>query len=137
MTPIPAQDALVHALVDAGAHDGWQRIFADMEILEFEEGYDIDSVMFTIVRSAAGALSDPQFSMLAPIREAVVALYRAMADGPRKIIGGFELTIDADGAYRFVFNHGQSQRLNGKWDQARQSWIDDYLTRYQREIGEI
>ncbi len=130
-----AQNAIVRSVAADMGRSDWERIFVDAEILEQDDGYDIDTVSFVIVRDSGGALTDPQFSLGAESREAISALYKQRQAEAGETIGGFELKIDYPGKFAFKFNHDKPKRLNGIWDQQRQSWLDNYLEHYKAETG--
>jgi hypothetical protein len=129
-----AQIAVVRAVAADMGRTEWERIFVDAEILEQADGYDIDTVSFVIVRDGAGNLSDPQFSLGAASREAIAALHKQRQAEAGETIGGFELKVDYPGKFAFKFNHDKPKRLNGVWDQERQSWLDNYLEHYKTEM---
>lgn len=130
-----AQNGVVRAIAADMGRSDWERIFVDAEILEQPDGYDIDTVSFVIVRDAAGNLSDPQFSLGAKSRQAISALYKQRQIEAGEKIGGFELKVDYPGKFAFKFNHDKPKRLNGIWDNDRQSWLDNYLEHYKAEKG--
>lgn len=134
MELIQAQDQLVTAVARAAPSGGWERIVADVEIEEGKDGYRIDSVSFAIVRSAGGDYSDPQFELDGTARNAVVDLYTAQkTTGEKGVIGGFELQIEPSGKYRFTYSYDRPKRLNGEWDEAKESRLDNYLDHYLAE----
>ena len=127
-----AQDQVVRSIA-ARAPAGWERIAVDCEVLAEHGGHTVDYVAVAVVRQG-GELSDPQIELDPAIERAVVDLYDAVRAGEqRRTIGGFDLTIDADGRYRFDFNYGKPRRLSGEWDEARAERMDNYLAHYRAE----
>ena len=122
------------AAADFGTGD-WIHAIIDLEIMEYEDGYDLDYQAILVTRGQAGALASRQFDLSQPTRDAVVALYRQRKDEAGETIGGFVLRIDHPGRYRFDFSHEAPKRLNGVWDAERQAYFDDYLAHYREEIG--
>jgi hypothetical protein len=135
MSFIEAQNDVVRAIAADMGRSQWERIFVDAEILEQPDGYDVDTVSFVIVRDSAGNLSDPQFSLGAKSREAISELYKQRKAEAGETIGGFELKVDYPGKFAFKFNHEKPKRLNGIWDNERQSWLDNYLEHYKMETA--
>ncbi|MEG3175299.1 hypothetical protein U1872_03595 [Sphingomonas sp. RB3P16] len=126
------QDRIVTEIARGAPVAQWERIVADVEIAEADDGYQFDTVAFAVTRDADGELSDPQFSLSAEAQAAIVALYtqrKAAGD----VLGGFELQIDYPGRYGFTFSYDSPKRLNGIWDKAKEERLDHYLDAYKRE----
>lgn len=135
---VEAQTEFVRQAVASVSQSSWERIFIDLEIREFDDGFDTDYVAVVIV-VREGRRAFDQFMLNRDARAAASALYQQRKDDAGETIGGFEVAIDPDGRYRFNINHGKPERLNGIWNQERQGWIDDYLSHYEQELqsGEI
>jgi hypothetical protein len=130
-----AQNDVVQRVAgDFGAAD-WVHAVVDLEVLEFEDGYDLDYQAILITRASGGALASQQFQLTEPTRQAVIALYRERKDNAGDVLGGFVLRIDHPGRYKFDLNYDPPKRLNGVWDAERQAYFDNYLTHYQRETA--
>ena len=128
-----AQSEVVQRVAgDFGAAE-WVHAVVDLELLEFEDGYDLDYQAILITRAPNGALASQQFQLSEPSRQAVIALYRERKDNAGDTVGGFVLRIDHPGRYRFEFDYTAPKRLNGVWDAERQSYFDNYLTHYEQE----
>lgn len=110
----------------------WERIVADVEIAEHDDGYQLDAVSFAIARDADGTLSDPQFDLSTDARAAIVDLYK-QRKAAGDVLGGFELQIDQPGTYAFHFSYDPPKRLNGIWDKAKEERLDQYLDHYRQE----
>ena len=128
-----AQSQVVQGVAgDFGAAD-WVHAVLDLELLEFEDGYDLDYQAILITRTPEGDLASHQFQLSEPSRQAVIALYRERKDSTGDTLGSFVLRIDQPGRYRFEFDYGTPKRLSGVWDAERQSYFDNYLSHYERE----
>lgn len=134
LTMTAAQDGLV-AAITATAPAGWRRIVIDLEYLAEDGGFTLDTVSFAIV-GAGDDLSDPAFDLNREARHAAGALHDAMA-ATGNGWGGLQLTIQRSGSYRFVFDHGEPRRLNGKWDAERAAQLDNYLAACRAELNGI
>lgn len=110
----------------------WERIVADVEIAEQDDGYQLDTVSFAVARDAAGTLTDPQFDLSEAARAAIVDLYK-QRKAAGEVLGGFELQIDQPGTYQFHFSYDAPKRLNGIWDKAKEERLDHYLDHYRQE----
>lgn len=125
-------DVVQRVAGDFGTAD-WVHAVVDLELLEFEDGYDLDYQAILITRSPDGVLASRQFQLSELSRQAVIALYRERKDNAGDTLGGFVLRIDHPGRYRFELDYDPPKRLNGVWDAERQSYFDNYLTHYERE----
>lgn len=83
-----AQTNVVRAMAADFGNDDWVHTIVDLEILEFEDGYDIDSQAILVSRQADGELASGQFSIGQKARDAVVDLYRQRKDEAGETIGG-------------------------------------------------
>lgn len=126
------EDQIVTEVARGAPVGHWERIVADVEIAEADDGYQLDTVAFAVSRDAAGALSDPQFTLSADARAAIVALYKQRKEAG-DVVGGFELQIDYPARYKFTFSYDQPKRLNGVWDKAKEERLDKYLDTYKQE----
>ena len=129
-----AQTALVKAIVGSAAIGAWERLVANVEILEHEGDYQLDYVCLAVVRGD-GTLSTEQFDLSDEAREAAAALYRQRKEEAGETIGGFEATVDSTGAYRIAIDHDAPKRINGVWDEEREGRLDHYLDHYKAELA--
>lgn len=129
-----AQTRLVQAIAGSAALGGWERLLANVEILEHADDFQLDYVCLAVVR-AGGDLATEQFELSPAAREAAVAFYRQRKDGAGETIGGFEAAIDADGRFRIAIDHDAPKRINGEWDEAREGRLDHYLDHYKAELA--
>lgn len=132
---IQAQQAVVVAVAGDVPYRHWERILLDVEIAEQTDGYDLDTVSIVIRRNERNELEDPQFRLGAESKEAITRLYEQRKQDAGEVIGGFELSVDFPGKFRFAFSHDKPKRLNGVWDAERQRRLDDYLSIYKAEVG--
>lgn len=132
---LEAQQAVVQAVVADAPRADWQRLLADIEIRESNDGFHFDTVGIAVVKTAEGTLDAPSFSIGRPAREAMVKLYQERKAGGDKSFGGFELQVESDGRYRFEFSYEPPKRLNGVWDKEKEQRLDNYLDHYKQEIG--
>ncbi len=125
---IEQQNELVRAIAEAEPKGEFERIVADVEIKEHASDYQIDSVMFSIGKSASGDFEDREIRMNPKIRDAIIALYKSVSETSKDgKLGGFELVIKGDGAYHFDFDYGPPKRINGVWDEEKERRLDHYL----------
>jgi hypothetical protein len=128
-----AQDLAVQAII-AAAPARFERIVADIEILEEASGYAMDTVCFAIVRDASGDLVDPSVTLEKPARQAVIDLYKAVrASRPDAVPGTIEIAVEGDGRYAIQYDYAAPTRLNGEWNEAKEQKLDSYLARYREE----
>lgn len=130
-----AQQAVIRAVAHDVPYESWERILLDVEIAEQADGYDLDTLGIVIRRNERNELEDPQFRLSEDSKKAIVALYDQRKQDAGEVLGGFELTIDYPGKYRFQFSYDPPKRLNGVWDAERQKWLDNYLAVYKAEVG--
>lgn len=124
-----AQTQVVQAVVNCAGGARWEQIFVDAEIDEGEDGFSLSTVSFTV---APGPVKAP-FSIDIPGQDAIIALYRQRKDEAGDTIGGFDLTVERDGRFRFRFNHDEPKRARGKWDAAKAKRLETYLDWYQSD----
>jgi hypothetical protein len=122
-----AQDELVQAIAAAAPQPHWEQIVADVEILEEADGFAMDSVAFAVVKADSGGYAAPPIAIDRPLREKVIDLYRALAATRSGApLGSFELKIEPDGRYAFSYSYEPPKRLNGEWDEAKETRLDRY-----------
>lgn len=135
MTLTEAQDRMVGAIV-ALAPKPFERIVADIEILEEDRGYAMDTVCFAIVRGAGGDFEDPSIQLDRDVRQTVIDLYKAVrATREDAVPGSIGLTIEGDGRYKLDYDYGTPRRLNGEWDEEKEGRLDTYLTTFREEVA--
>ena len=130
------QNRIVIEVARTAPVSGWERVIADVEIAEHNDGYQFDTVSFAVARDADGTLTDPQFDLSPAARAAIVDLYiQCKAAGD--LLGGFELQIDQPGTYTFHLSYDAPKRLNGIWDKAKEERLDHYLDIYREEHNRV
>jgi hypothetical protein len=131
MDMIAAQQSVATAVVADNPYGEWERIVADIEIKEEDTGYRLDTVSFAVVRKGDGSLTQPNFDLSDPARQAVIGLYKERLDKAGDKIGSFGLEIDRDGQYRFEISYDKPKRLNGEWDEKKEAKLNNYLKTYR------
>ena len=131
MDMIAAQQAVATALAADNTHDGWERIFVDVEIQQQKVGYHINMISLVVVRNPDQSLRGEDISLSAATRDAVIAMYRERLDNAGDKIGSFGLEIDRNGKFRFNISYDPPERINNNWDSAKQQKIRNYLATYQ------
>lgn len=134
MTLQNAQNDVVFSVISDGSLPGWQRLLIDVELIEYDDGYDLESVCIAILRHSDNTFEQKQFSLTKSTRDAIVNLYKFHKENNFQKIGGFELQLDYPGKYVFTYNYDKPNRLNGVWDEAHQSRLNNYLEHYKAEI---
>lgn len=127
-----AQDRMVQAIA-AAAPAGWERIVADIEIIEEPEGFAMDTVCFALVKDGAGYAA-PGITLDRAARGTVADVYKAIrATRPDAVPGTLELKIEPDGRYKLDVDYGAPKRLNGEWDEEKERRLDTYAERFAAE----
>lgn len=129
-----AQTQVVQTVAASADVGEWQRLFADVEILEHAQDYQIDYACIAVVQGANG-LETRQFKLSDAARNAIAALYRQRKDAAHDVIGGFALKIDPPGRFRFDFSNQPPKRINGVWDAEQADLVDNYLDHYRAELA--
>jgi hypothetical protein len=127
-----AQTRLIKAIAGSADVGAWERLLANIEILEHADDFQIDYVCLAVV-GADGDLATEQFALSQDAQDAAVAFYRQRKDEAGETIGGFEATIDSDGRFRIAIDHDAPKRINGVWDEEREGRLDHYLDHYKAE----
>lgn len=130
-----AQNDVVRAIAGSADVGAWERLLADVEILEHGDSYQIDYVCLAIVRNADGEFASAQFKLDESARNAIAALYRQRKNEAGDVIGGFELKVDQPGHFRFDYLNGAPKRINGVWDEERAHVLNNYLDVYKSELA--
>ena len=129
-----AQNEVVRSVAGSADMADWERLLADVEILEHPGDYQIDYICLAVC-GEGDALELRQFRLSAAARDAITSLYRQRKEEAGDVIGGFELTIDRSGRFRFAFLNGPPQRINGNWDAERAQMLNNYLDIYRAELA--
>ena len=120
-------------LVMADCPDGdWERIVADVEILEEESGYRLNTASFAVVRQAGDKLATNDFTLSQEARDAAIQVYRERLENSGDQIGSFGLEIDKGGEYRLKISYDAPERLNFILDGEKMERLNNYLKTYQR-----
>ncbi len=139
MTPAPLtlQAALAQALADALPADQiWEHALVSYELDEempASHGPDSSYLAFYLVRAAGNVLVMEDLTLPLGLDNLFQDLHRAMsAAEPTGGWGTAELTLAADGRYRFSFDYGPPKRLNGIHDEESYDRFraDRYLAEY-------
>jgi hypothetical protein len=129
-----AQTAVVRTVAASADVGPWQRLLANVEILEHADDFQLDYVCLAVVKDGE-ELETRQFQLTEDAEKAVTAFYRQRRDDAQETIGGFEVAIDPDGRFRFDIDHDAPKRINGVWDEAREGRLDRYLDHYKAELA--
>ena len=120
-------------VVMADCPDGdWERIVADVEILEEESGYRINTASFAVVLEDGDKLTKENFTLSQEARDAAIEVYRERLENSGDKIGSFGLEIDKGGKYRLKISYDAPERLNFILDGEKMERLNNYLATYQR-----
>jgi hypothetical protein len=120
-------------VVMADCPDGdWERIVADVEILEEESGYRINTASFAVVLEDGDKLTKVNFTLSQEARDAAIEVYREQLENSGDKIGSFGLEIDKGGKYRLKISYDAPERLNFILDGEKMERLNNYLATYQR-----
>jgi hypothetical protein len=120
-------------LVMADCPDGdWERIVADVEIVEEESGYRLSTASFAVVRDPDDKLTTNDFTLSQEARDAAIQVYRERLENSGDKIGSFGLEIDSGGKYRLKISYDAPERLNFILDGEKMDRLNNYLKTYQR-----
>lgn len=124
------QEDFARAVIADYPSDDWERIVADFEIIEEEEGYRLNSIGFAVVREEGDRLKLDDFFFSQATRDAAIAVYRERLDNSGDTLTGFDLEVDSDGAYRIKISYDEHERLSGILDGEKTERLNHYLDSY-------
>ena len=131
MDMMVVQDAFAQVVMADCPDGNWERIVADVEILEEETGYRLNTASFAVVREDGDKLATNDFTLSQEGRDAAIDVYRERLDNGGDKIGGFGLEIDKGGKYRIKISYDAPERLNYIFDGEKMERLNNYLETYQ------
>lgn len=129
-----AIDNLVRAVSACISFRDWQAVLLDLELREMPDGFDSDYVAIVLIAAADGQLTQDQIVLDAAARQAAMALHIQRKDAAEEHNAGLVLELDRSGAFHITFKE-KVKRLAGVWDEAEESFIDNYLQHYRQNNG--
>jgi hypothetical protein len=132
MDMMVVQDEFAQVVMADCPDSNWERIVADVEILEEESGYRINTASFAVVREDGDRLTKENFTLSQEARDAAIQVYRERLENSGDKIGSFGLEIDSGGKYRLKISYDAPERLNFILDGEKMERLNNYLKTYQR-----
>lgn len=131
MDMVAVQEAFAQVVMADCPHGNWERIVADVEIIEEESGYRLSTASFAVVREAGDKLATNDFTLSQEARDAAIKVYRERVDNVGDKIGSFALEIDKGGKYRLKISYDAPERLNFILDGEKMERLNNYLATYR------
>ena len=131
-TVMDLQKTIVVAI--AGTIDApWERIVANYELQDEDNGLTEDRLGFYIVSDGTGGFRKVPLKFHAIVKDLFRELRAEIQRSEGQGWGTCDLVVDQPGRFRFDFSYERPKRVNGVFDDQSMGRFDRYLDTYKAE----